>query len=131
MYEMALQLAYEKKQAEKAEIEHIKYRAKVMNEDYEVTRNVNAVLKRAREADKAITKTIQESKALIAKYYKWIGDFDDHMISIRNREVRRIIMEGTEEEKAQTNSLFPGQKGEPKSKLHQCYLLKAKAKQDV
>ena len=57
---------------------------------------------------------------MIATYYKAIENFDQHMIAIRNSEIRRIIFEGTEEEKAQCNDLFSNSagNGKPKSKLH-------------
>ena len=89
-------------------------RDRVMQEDYETSRTAAAAIKKAKEADVLITKTIEESRALIARYYKAIENFDNHMLKIRDREVRRIAKENN---------------SQPKSKLHQLYLQQAKAKQ--
>lgn len=43
---------------------------------------------------------------MIASYYKAIADFDAYLLSKRDEEIRRIIFEGTKEEKAQCNNLF-------------------------
>ena len=110
----------DKKQVAKDEEEHTVLRDRVMQEDYETSRTAAAAIKKAKEADVLITKTIKECKALIARYYGAIEKFDNHMLSIRDREIRR--------EKA-ANSLFPGVEGKPKSKLHQLYLQQAKSKQ--
>ena len=67
---------------------------------------IAATQKKAKEADIAITKTIEDCKALIAQYYKAIENFDNHMLGVRNREIRRIALEGTEEEKEQASSIF-------------------------
>ena len=87
-----------RRQREKEEEEKAPFKDKVLQEDYETTRMVKAVLKQSREKDVLITKSIEECKALIARYYKAIDDFDNHMLTIRDREIRRMVLEGTKEE---------------------------------
>lgn len=89
------------------------------------------VSRKAKEADILITKTIRETKALIARYYKAIADFDRNMKNIRDKEVLRIILNGTDEEKAHCKQYFVGVKGKAKSQLHQVYIANAKKKQAI
>ena len=117
-----------RKQREKEEAEKEPFRAKVLQEDYETSRMIKAVQRRTNEKKELISKTIEECKALIARYYKAIEDFDNHMLNIRDDEIRRMVLEGTKEEQAQCNSLVEGVVGKPKSKLHQLYVMKAKQK---
>jgi len=101
----------------------------VLQEDYDISLVATAAIRRAKTANVQITKTIEECKALIASYYKAIEDFNNHMLKIRDGEIRRLVMEGTKEEKEQNNSLFVGVQGKPKSRMHQLILLQAKSKQ--
>ena len=67
---------YEKKQQAKADKERTAYADKVKQEDYETSRMAAATLKKSRKANDVINKSIEEAKALIAKYYKAIDDFN-------------------------------------------------------
>ena len=62
-----------------------------MQEDYESTRTAMAILKDSKRKDVLLSKSIEECKALIARYYQAIEDFDNHMRSIMNSEIRRMI----------------------------------------
>lgn len=128
-FECALNFYHRSKTVKEQEDKEL-FSKKIIKEHVETSNIAEEASMKAQEAIVLCQKTIEETRAMIASYYQAIADFDSHMLLIRGREIRRIILEGTDEEKAQAkvNNYFENVEGKPKSKLHQIYIMNAKLK---